>query len=348
MSKTPPTNQEMTDVFSRFPDSIPPLKQPADAKISARQKALLSTAAVLLGGGAAFAAVNYDQIRDYFDSNEGEPTTPAPVRNNEESLVQNGTITPGENIDIASQVDEAMSFGAAYAAAREEVGPGGIFSWHGEVFNTYTVEEWQGLSLGQRQEFLSDVGYRPTESTPELGEPAGTEATVEELATVDSDVPVTEPEAVEDEVPAAVAADDFVTEDVSDEPELEPEYFDLVINGRPALGIDDDHDGIADAIVFIDEATSDIIAFVDAESDERIDTIIQFNTSTQQIVGQQAIEEPFTAEISRLEALSYVAAESDDPDFAYVDSAESTFGEDDNDYTADSGYVNDAEIPEMD
>lgn len=156
MTNTPPTEQEMTDVFSRFSAPLPALSQPADdkIKISDRKKAALATAAVLLGGGAAFAAVNYDSIVAELESGTnpvepesefgtpeanlaGETTedevikanpTSASVRHNQTSVVQNGTITPSENIEIAENVGPGMTFGQAYAAARQEVGPGGIFS----------------------------------------------------------------------------------------------------------------------------------------------------------------------------------------------------------------------------
>lgn len=376
MANTPPTEQEMTDVFSRFSTPLPPLPQPADDKIkmSDRKKAALVTAAVLLGGGAAFAAVNLGQIQDYFetenagdaenaspDSPEDTPTADdvvataaTPVQHRRTSAVQNGTITPSENIEIAQKVEPGMAFNEAYAAAREEVGAGGIFSWQGEVYNTYTLEEWQGLSLGQRQEFLGDVGYRPTTESLPVNEGAGeiqiaandTQETIDVITNAGSG-DETDTDGVTD-----VIVDNESTFPPDVEPAyVEPAYFDLVINGRPALGIDDDHDGIADAIVFIDEATNGIIAFVDAEDDEMIDTIVQFDATTQQIVGQQAIEEPFMAEISQLEAMSELAANPLDTPLAYVASAEADFDdnfEDDDDYTDDSGYVNDAEMPEMD
>ena len=88
----------------------------------------------------------------------------APIKHNHVSVVQNGTIKPNDNIDIAGGINENMTFDEAYAAAREEVGPGGVFSWHGNVYNTFTVEEWQNLSIAQRQEFLSDIGFQPVAS----------------------------------------------------------------------------------------------------------------------------------------------------------------------------------------
>ncbi len=38
-------------------------------------------------------------------------------------------------------IDDSMSFSEAFAAAREELGPGGVFAWHGQYYNTFYAEE---------------------------------------------------------------------------------------------------------------------------------------------------------------------------------------------------------------
>jgi len=320
MTKTSPNDQEMTDVFSRFSAPLPPLPQPADdkIKISDRKKAALVTAAVLLGGGAAFAAVNYDSILaglggdgatlppvpvespSAFDSPEDtvDKADPAPLEHNKMSAVQSGTITPNENIEIAANVEPGMTFGQAYATAREEVGMGGIFSWRGEVYNTFTVEEWQGLSLGQRREFLANVGY---------------------------------------ETPGSSSS------------ESTPDIYEFVINGRTALGVDDNHDGVADAIIFLDEETNDLIAYLNMEGDDRLDSVYRYDFGAEQIVGMQTLEEPFLVDVHKLEAVANAAYEPVGTDLSFATNDDKTF---DNahpdDYADDSGYVNNAEIPEMD
>ena len=62
-------------------------------------------------------------------------------------------------------VDDDMSFADAFNAARSEVGPGGVFNWHGNVYNTYTVDEWNNMSDEQKQQFASLV--EPEISTDE-------------------------------------------------------------------------------------------------------------------------------------------------------------------------------------
>ncbi|MBO4802846.1 MAG: hypothetical protein J5545_13435 [Bacteroidaceae bacterium] len=54
-------------------------------------------------------------------------------------------------------VNQNLSFGEAFAAARAEVGAGGVFIWHGQLYNTYTADEWQAMNDAQRDEFAGEV-----------------------------------------------------------------------------------------------------------------------------------------------------------------------------------------------
>lgn len=58
-----------------------------------------------------------------------------------------------DSISMATCVDEEMSFSQAFAAARAEVGPGGAFEWHGQIYGTYTAEEWDHMSAEERMEY---------------------------------------------------------------------------------------------------------------------------------------------------------------------------------------------------
>lgn len=60
-------------------------------------------------------------------------------------------LTPA-NVPVANVSDD-MSFGEAFAAARAEVGAGGVFMWHGNLYNTYVAEEWDAMSTEDRAEF---------------------------------------------------------------------------------------------------------------------------------------------------------------------------------------------------
>ena len=55
--------------------------------------------------------------------------------------------------DFVDMELDSMSFGHAFAAAREATGPGGFFEWRGNLYNTYTKEEWDGLSEEEQHDF---------------------------------------------------------------------------------------------------------------------------------------------------------------------------------------------------
>ena len=56
-----------------------------------------------------------------------------------------------------AQVSDSMSFSEAFAAARAEVGPGGVFYWHGGVYGTYYANEWDAMTAEAKQEFAELV-----------------------------------------------------------------------------------------------------------------------------------------------------------------------------------------------
>lgn len=142
-------------------------------KLSDGQKAAIVLGTVLLGG-SAFVAV------DQADGKPVEPviptTTPSntvsadstsvaqPVKIGETQDVGCGTICPTDEIAIAHNVNDTMTFEQAFASSRDEVGPGGVFNWHNNTYSTFYKEEWNGLSLDEKQEFLHDVGFEVTKN----------------------------------------------------------------------------------------------------------------------------------------------------------------------------------------
>jgi hypothetical protein len=144
-------------------------------KLSDGQKAAIVLGTVLLGG-TAFVAI--DRTDDGKPVEPAPPTPPnnvertdstavaQPVKVGEVQPVQGGIICPTDEISIAHNANDSMTFEQAFAASREEVGPGGVFTWHGNTYNTFYKEEWNGLSLAEKQDFLNDVGFRLPSSDP--------------------------------------------------------------------------------------------------------------------------------------------------------------------------------------
>lgn len=114
---------------------------------------------VLLGtAGTAFA-------QEVIDVNhQDEPNEDASNTNVEH-------IEPQEvGVGMAESVNDDMSFGEAFDAAREEVGPGGVFEWHGHLYNTYSAAEWESMSDEDRQEFANSVYNTQNEDNSEVEE----------------------------------------------------------------------------------------------------------------------------------------------------------------------------------
>lgn len=67
----------------------------------------------------------------------------------------NGTenVTPStENVKVA-KIADGLSFEDAFAAARAQVGSGGVFRWNGGIYSTYTEEEWNGMTDKEKSDF---------------------------------------------------------------------------------------------------------------------------------------------------------------------------------------------------
>lgn len=128
--------------------------------------------------------------------------------------------------DIAEDVQgsggdyEDMSFGEAFAAAREDLGPGETFEWHGNVYSTYTAEEWNAA--------------HPSEPVAE---------TVEEVADIEAEGIIAD--AAED-VPSD-EVEILGEEDAEDEIEVEVETGND-INGDEAAFVDLEEDIQTDAV----------------------------------------------------------------------------------------------------
>ena len=89
---------------------------------------------ILMGGGAAYAANTL-------------------ASGTEEGSTDDASSTPAQE----AQVGNGQSFGDAFNEARAQVGPGGVFQWHGRLYNTYTEEEWNAMSDEEKNEFARAV-----------------------------------------------------------------------------------------------------------------------------------------------------------------------------------------------
>ncbi|MBQ8047089.1 MAG: hypothetical protein IJ196_04095 [Prevotella sp.] len=100
--------------------------------------------AVMLAGGALVASAQNPQSKD--EEADDEP----------KEIDHTGSHTGENGVEVAG-VSDGMSFSQAFAAARAEVGPGGVFEWHGRLYNTFTAEEWDHMTPAQKADFAHQV-----------------------------------------------------------------------------------------------------------------------------------------------------------------------------------------------
>ncbi|WP_251620343.1 hypothetical protein [Odoribacter lunatus] len=165
---------------------------------------------------------------------------------------------------VAGSVSDDMSFAEAFAEARHEVGPGGVFSWHGQVYSTYTQSEWEGMSEEQRHEYsdsVAEADVKPDPYTPEeAGETSGDEVvSVEETPAEEApaeETPAEETGDNDDDVIPVETTEDGTETDVQvvavNEVELEDGGSGYVgvgqVDGHYAEFQDADGDGVVDQI----------------------------------------------------------------------------------------------------
>lgn len=125
---------------------------------------ILNAGATALAGGVVGSVLPHaiGKVKQAMES-----TTEAPVENSEENTEQ-ATSTPSwadEKISVATGVNDAMSFNEAFAAARAEVGAGGAFEWRGNVYGTYSAEEWNSMSASEKSDFNDHFSWNYLEAS---------------------------------------------------------------------------------------------------------------------------------------------------------------------------------------
>ena len=149
--------------------------------------------------------------------------------------------------------NDDLSFADAFNAARAKLGPGGVFTWRGNAYNTYTEEEWRAMTEDQQDEFAEEVN-------PEIGAADVDVAEIVDTASDDEgDVQIAEnvqPDQPTDSFTQAATWNDIVPEendvrvigygDVETAEGRSVTMQELDVNGQRVAIIDVDKDGDPD------------------------------------------------------------------------------------------------------
>ena len=200
-----------------------------------KQVTLGGVSGILMGAGMLYAG----QIAAKELGAEDPSEVQAPEAGETSHTLENG-------LQVAAVSDD-LSFGEAFAQARTEVGPGGVFHWHGGIYNTYSAEEWNAMTIEQKHDFAQQV--QPEIHPNELSTPTDAnthvvvvhhvyhhEQEVHHNSTVTDDVQVASKQSVEDG-DSDVHIVGYTT-----------------VKGHLTVGLDMDNDGQADvAIIDVDD-----------------------------------------------------------------------------------------------
>lgn len=178
-----------------------------------------------------------------------------------EQVVEEEAIIPeiGETVEVASNVDDSMSFSEAFASARAEVGPGGVFVWNGNVYSTYYEEEWDNMTDEQKEEF-SDALHNTAPSTNEGDSTPEYANNYHEASNSEGEVQVVSDEMVETEDGQMVRVTGVVVDGHYGE------LYDYDHDGQPDAALIDTNDDGSPDLAMVDENADGYISEVEVYS----------------------------------------------------------------------------------
>ena len=242
-----------TDVYGGAPIAQ---SQPTKGGLSAdtKKRAAISAAALLLAGGGALAVMATGT-----EDKPVPPPVPNPVPPTGETPDVSKSIALPPNATEAKTVSDDMDFDNAFASARDEVGLGGVFVWHGKAYNTFLKEEWTSLSVQQRQEYAEHV--------------------------LDTELPVAVQEPVAGAGKGTPPSSPISTQAV------DPTVIEGTMGDRRVMGIDQDNDGVIDVLVLEGEDGYNY-RVADASGGEGLDTLYVFDTVKDEYVLVARLDQP--------------------------------------------------------
>lgn len=209
-------------------------------------------AGAMAGAGiSAYASTNETPVAEESTETQQEELTTSSTPENVQETPQSEDVllATDEGVRVA-QVNDDVSFSEAFADARAQVGPGGVFEWHGRVYGTYYKEEWDNMSAEERAQYQSKIDYN------EIG-----------VHEENPDEPIQQETAsVPDEQEDIIASDTTMTDNGQETTEVKVLGVEAVtdaqgnpmtvagieMNGQQALLVDVDNDSTMD-IIMVDE-----------------------------------------------------------------------------------------------
>ncbi len=282
------------------------------------KKVVIGTGAgVLLGGTAAILASGTNPFSSpAVADTEADAAVTADESADATANAEASAATDGAQFaPMAHGVSDSMSFGAAYAAARAEVGTGGVFEWHGRLFNTFTAEEWDAMSSEERADFEGHVDWSAAHPYHAPHAQAAATPSVAPTEPVNSahTVPTSEPVAAEEQ-----AQQEIQVLGVYQDPASGANIVPFNVDGHDGLAVDVDGDEHLD-YVFVDTNDDGVIdqVSVDINGDGSISEDEKLDISDQHVTFDQVLS-PFVPSDQNIYSTSDTSADFDGMDLSEV------------------------------
>lgn len=222
------------------PDDVP--RPAATSKNTPAWKRAMAAGGVgvLIGGlGTVITGMKAgEEPADVTDSPEADP---------DGQPVTISDVTDGQ-IAVAESPAAEMTFAEAFNAARTETGPGGTFEWHGNIYSTYTADEWNSLSDEARAEYNNHFSMEQIDTTG--SDTVHSTAIIEDIGLPDiSYDPILDPEPWIDPDPEPIDPAPWIDEEPATIVGIESQSANTLIyygDGDGAVLFDYDHDGLYD------------------------------------------------------------------------------------------------------
>lgn len=201
-----------------------------------KQVTLGGVSGILMGAGLLYAG---QAVAQNINNEEKPEDVVAPEQGETSHTLENG-------LKVAA-VNDDQSFGEAFQQARAEVGPGGVFHWHGGIYSTYSADEWNSMTVEQKHDFAQQV--QPEIHPDELSTPTDADSHVVVVHHVyhHEDAP-----AAADIHQAAETTDDVqvVSQQASGPSDADVHIVGYGnVEGHTAVALDMDNDGEADVAI---------------------------------------------------------------------------------------------------
>lgn len=206
-------------------------------------------------------------------------------------------------VEVATGVNDEMSFSEAFAAARQEVGAGGAFEWRGNIYGTYYAEEWENMSQEERDEYHSHFNW----AAQETEDVTNTEEVAQE------DVVVVE--TTEDEV---VAETDVEIETTVDGPIAGVDDVDVIESDNDVEILGVVHDAEEGVDVGVMEVDGQDVFLIDVDTDGTFDVLTADINQDGQITEDEIVDiqgENISVNQFEMASDSYYAMNDDTVDY---------------------------------